>query len=914
MPTGSGRYRSYYGPPPPLPDPETLPFPGSLVRACHDCGLRDKCRAPVPGENIDPSVDVVLVGQNPGKAEDQQGRPFIGAAGQYLDSLLFQARIPRDVVAITNLVKCLTPGNRQPSITEIKACSKWLDLEVDAIDPYIIVAMGRPAVMHFLGPDAGSMEQLNGKPIQKDGRVILPMFHPAAALHDTSKLRHCAEAFETLQGLVSGSTWRAFHIRDEYPNPDYRVADTPALLLKAQREITDTGEFGLDTEQCRGKPWSYQVSARPGTAWFMPLPDELPGRVSFIKWPGTAIVHNYLYDIQYVALRDHDFVDTMTLAYLVGAPQGLKELAHRLCGINMIEYREIVRPGQLELSLEYLCKVLDHEWPDPPLLEETKWDNRKGEIVTRQKKPWHISRKVSKMLGDLDTDSSVDLWVRWRGVPAEERAVVELALGLMPESSLADIPFDQAVEYACRDADATLRVKHKLQKMIEKLGLNFVQHMDLRILPMVNAMMASGMAVDLDHYRRLSEDYDHRLRLRSAELAAMVGHSFNPASSPQVATVVYTELGFSPTKFTATDLISTDDAELKKTGHPVAEGVIRYRGIQKLKSTYADNMIRSAYPDQHGVPRIHTVLKTTRVETGRLSSSKAEDGTGANLQNIPTRSKEAKAIKNGFVAPDGWLMAEGDLGQIEMCTQAHLANCRGLIELFNRGGDPHTETAAMLFNVSLEEAAKDKYRYPCKRAGFGIIYMIGPMGLSTQINEYIADLIMDGEPAEIEPWSEEACAHFIEEYYRLYPEIRRYQRAQLAYTRRHGYVQDMFGRIRYIPEVNCPIRSVQEAGARMAANMPVTASAQGIIKLAMIELWEGLPQTGWQDKVNWLMQIHDSLIIEVVDDETVYRPYLQWMGDIMRGVASLRVPIKVDFKIGKRWGELMKYDSVLGSS
>src|SRR4030042_1949615 len=157
MPTASRRYRSY-GPPPPLPDPETLPFPGPLIRACKDCGLSGKCRAPVPGENLGADVDIMLVGQNPGWTEDQKGGPFVGASGEYLDSLLFQARIPRDSVAITNVVKCMTPGNRQPSVAEINACSKWLDLEVDTVDPYIIVAMGRLAVAHFLGPAAGSTE------------------------------------------------------------------------------------------------------------------------------------------------------------------------------------------------------------------------------------------------------------------------------------------------------------------------------------------------------------------------------------------------------------------------------------------------------------------------------------------------------------------------------------------------------------------------------------------------------------------------------------------------------------------------------------------------------------------------------------------------------------------------------------
>jgi DNA polymerase-1 len=303
---------------------------------------------------------------------------------------------------------------------------------------------------------------------------------------------------------------------------------------------------------------------------------------------------------------------------------------------------------------------------------------------------------------------------------------------------------------------------------------------------------------------------------------------------------------------------------------------------------------------------MHTVLKTTRVGTGRLSSSKDDNGEGANLQNIPTRNKEAKAIKNGFIAPDGKILIEADYSQVEMRCQAHLAKCKGLIELFNRGGDPHAETAAKFFGVSLEVAKKDKYRYPCKRGGFGIIYLISGEGLSSQINEYIADLEMEGEPVEVEPWDVQAAKKFIADYYRMYPEIRDYQQEQLAHARRFGYVQDMFGRIRYIPEVACPIRSIQETGARMAANMPVTASAQGIIKAAMGKLWRDLPQTKWAKDVLWEMQIHDSLIVEVSEDKAVYKPYLKWMKDVMCNVVHMLVPVGVDFKVGKKWGELEK--------
>jgi len=841
----------------------------------------------------------MLVGQNPGKNEDEQGKPFIGQAGQYLDSLLFQCGISRDSVCITNVVKCLTANNRQPTTAETQACSHWLDLELDIVQPRIVVAMGAPAIARFLGNRAGTVEHLHGKPVEVDGRIILPAYHPAAALHNTTLLRQCQEDFQVLRGLVKGRDWQEYHIKDEYPNPVYRVVDTPEKMTGMMINVESAGEFAVDTEICRGKLWSVQISCKPGEAYFIPIKDDQQGRVDLSFLNATSIVHNYLFDIQYLKLRENNFIDTMTMAYLTGQAQGLKELASRLCGISMVNYNEIVRPGQQKLALAYLQKASKRQWPDPPTVEETRWDNKKGELTTKTKKPWHISRKIDKMLRDLADNPDTDLWDRWQGIPEEERSVVEDVLGALPESSLADIPREQAVTYSARDADATLRVYHKLKKLIADLDLDFVLDMDLGILPMVDKMMRNGMAVDLDHFRKLSEDYDIRMRAKSVELAGMVGHPFNPNSRPQVAEIIYTELGFKSVARTPTGEVSTDDQELKKTGHPVAKGVIEYRRLSKMKGTYADNLIQ--YADNKS--RVHTTIKTTRTETGRLSSADP-----LNFQNIPTRNKEGKAIKNGFVAPSGWIMGEGDLGQIEMCVQADAAKCKGLIDIFLNGQDPHTLTASKIFGVPYEGAKQEKYRYPTKRANFGIIYMIGAGGLSAQIAEYISDLEMEGEPVDIEPWSVETCERFIADWYRLYPEVKEYQQEQAAMARRYGYVRDMFGRIRYIPEVSCPIRYIQESGLRMAANMPIQAGAQGIIKLGMGELWRELPRTDWIEDVRYLMQVHDSLILEIRDDETVYLPYLHWMHLVMCGVVRLLVPVKVDFKIGKRWGELKEVE------
>lgn len=891
---------------PPLPDPDTLPFPGNIIRRCSDCDLRQGCLAPVSGDGIAPA-EVMFLGQNPGREEDQWGKPFVGQSGRQLDSLLMQCGLNREGVFVTNVVHCLTRNNAPPKPASVRACRKWLDIELGLVRPQIIVAMGAFAIRAMLGDGADSVEHLHGRPIEKDGRIILPCYHPAAGLHDTSTLRFLYDDFQVLRGLLHGKTVADYTIQDEYPNPDYRVADTEAKLKQMRDEIHDSGEFAVDTEQCRGELWSAQISSRPGSAWFIPIKTGYKGRVDLKQYRDSlAIVHYYLHDIEYIDIDERNFRDTMVMSYQTGQPQGLKELASRLCGIRMINYSEMVRPGQQKLAIEYLRKAAAGEWPDPPTIEETKWDNKAGKIVTKVKKPWHISRKVNKALDDFEEDSALDLWGRWQGIPQEERQVVEVKLGLMPESSLADIRFEDAVRYACRDADSTLRVYHKLKQLISDLELDYVLEIDTATLPLADSVMRNGMAVNVDYLRGLSQDYDCRMRAKATELSALVGHPFNPNSSPQVASVVYQELGFQPTRTTPSGEVSTDDQELKKTGHPVAKGIIQYRNLLKLKSTYADNLIRSARPDEQGIPRVHTVIKTTRVETGRWSSSKSDDGTGANLQNIPTRNKEAKMIKSGFEAPPGKLILEGDLGQVEVRTQAHLAKCKGLIDLFNRGGDPHTETASRLFGIPLDEAKKDKYRYPCKRAGFGIIYMIGGQGLSSQINEYIADLEMDGEPVDIEPWDVPTCEKFIADYYKLYPEIRDYQQEQLAYARRHGFVRDICGRIRYIPEVFCAIPAIQEAGARQAANMPVTSSAQFIIKAAMMRIWQEMPATGYTHHARVVMQIHDSLVSEVDENEDVWRPFSVWMHSIMCNTVRLLVPVEADFKIGKDWGHLEK--------
>lgn len=586
----------YYRQLQPLPDPSTLPFPGNLIRQCSDCDLRGNCTAPVPGEAIEPHL-VMFVGEAPGAEEDEWGyRPFVGRAGQQFDSLLAQVGIPRGTVAVSNICHCRPHAGRKnipPTPSQTKACRKWLDLELSIVRPSIVVAMGAPAIRWFLGDDAGTVEHLHGHPIEKEGRVILPVYHPAAALRNTSLLRHLTDDFQVLCGLVKGQEAGDFTAKDEFPNPVYRVADSAEKLLKMDSQITGCSAYGVDTELWHRNTelWSVQISTEPGTGWFVPIK---PGSryVDLRRYPSTAVVHNYLFDADWLGIRDDRFADTMVMAYLTGQVQGLKELAYRLLGVQMRTYSEMVRPGQRKLSVDYLTEAAKREWPDPVGIEETKWDNKQGKIVTKLKKPWHISRKISGILADTVDSLDADPYQRWRDIDEQERQVVEAVLGPMPESSLADIPFDDAVRYACRDADVTLRVYLKLRKMITNLGLDFILSIDTGVLPMVHAMMKNGMAVDLDYLRGLSSEFQERMEQTATQAADIVGHPFNPASSAQVAAVVYGELGFTPTRRTPlTQSPSTDDKELKKINHPVIPPILKYRQLGKLKGTYSDNIV-----------------------------------------------------------------------------------------------------------------------------------------------------------------------------------------------------------------------------------------------------------------------------------------------------------------------------------
>jgi uracil-DNA glycosylase family 4 len=621
----------------------------NIIRSCTRCSLIKTCNAPVPGHGPT-TAKIMFVGEYPGEDEDYDGVPFQGAAGQYLDSLIEQAGLHREDCFVTNIVKCHPPGNRNLMEEELSACVPWLDMEIAAVEPYIIVALGAFATHYLLKDTSLSMDYVSGRPFIMNaagwipagnapgyGPLVLPIYHPAAPLHldpsggRSQMMRRIQEGFQVLKSLVDGADPHSFWVTDRYAGTEMYHRGVEEVL-KSFLDVHPI--FALDTETINDELWSVQVSAQDGTGLFFYA--DVWNSVKPDLSNHTVIVHNYLYDSQYIDMPN--FIDTQVAAYLLGLPQGLKDLSSRYCGMEMQSYREMVRPYRLSKSLQYLTKASETDWGKPDLIPVTEWSDKKGQLITRNKRPQRINLKINKALKNAAPPSNKDPYEYWQGLDPREYAVIEDVLGSMEDASLEDIPFDKALFYSCRDPDATWRLWHALEPKLKEEGLLPLFHsIELPTQVLARKMMDNGVPVDVEYLKPLAEEIMVSLNedaIRCAELAGDPSGPmpFNPNGTKTVADVIYGTLEFPPTKLTETGLISTDDAELKKIDHPVIPHILGYRQKLKLLTTYIEPLSIHGYV-REGLglmPRINSTIRTTRTETGRWSM-----GDPLNLQNIP---------------------------------------------------------------------------------------------------------------------------------------------------------------------------------------------------------------------------------------------------------------------------------------
>lgn len=412
----------------------------------------------------------------------------------------------------------------------------------------------------------------------------------------------------------------------------------------------------------------------------------------------------------------------------------------------------------------------------------------------------------------------------------------------------------------CLDLSATVK-----KALHEKDLYVIYEKLEKPVVSMLFSMEQKGIKLDLGFLKEFSEELGTDLKSQEQKIHAMAGEEFNIASPKQLGIVLFEKMGLESIKKTKTGY-STDNDVLEKLNHPIAKELILFRELAKLKSTYVDALPEMA--DQAG--RVHTHFNQALTATGRLSS------TSPNLQNIPIKTEKGQRVRKAFIAAEGKKLLSLDYSQIELRVLAHMSDDPGLIRAFRDDLDIHTATASEIFSIELKAVTKEQRRI-AKAVNFGIAYGQGVFGLAETLG------IGRKEAADI-----------IERYFIKFSGIREYIENTIKKAHEQKYVETLFGRRRYIPELDNKNVMVKKFGERAAINAPIQGTASDLVKMAMIELKGDL-------KIDLLLQVHDELIFEAAEEEISQQ--LSWIKETMENVAKLKVPLKVNYSIGKNWDE-----------
>ena len=426
---------------------------------------------------------------------------------------------------------------------------------------------------------------------------------------------------------------------------------------------------------------------------------------------------------------------------------------------------------------------------------------------------------------------------------------------------------------AALEAAAVAALVEPLLAALDAQGLRRL-HDDVEV-PLVRVlarMEQLGIAVDRDALLRLGKELAEEATDLTARIWADAGHEFNVNSTPQLRTVLYDELGLAPQKKTKTGF-STDAATLEKLvgAHPIVEHLLRYREVEKLRSTYGEGLLAEVADDG----RIHATFNQTVARTGRLSSEEP------NLHNIPVRSELGRRFRSAFVAAPDHLLVVADYNQIELRCIAHLAEDPGLIDAFESGRDVHTATAARVFGVAEGDVNADQ-RSRAKMVSYGLAYGMEAYGLAQRLNI---------------PTSEAAA--ILDAYFGAFPSVHAYMERTVEEARRRGYTETLFGRRRQIPELASSNFRIRQAGERQAMNAGIQGLAADIFKVALVRLDAALEDRAMTGRI--VLQVHDEIIVEVPPAEL--DATMSLVADTMAGAFALRVPLAVNLSSGRTWAD-----------
>jgi len=466
----------------------------------------------------------------------------------------------------------------------------------------------------------------------------------------------------------------------------------------------------------------------------------------------------------------------------------------------------------------------------------------------------------------------------------EMEAITELIGRGKKQLTMDRAEIARVTQYACADVEATYRLVDVLRPQLEAQNqMRLFSEIELPLIDVLIDMERAGIAIDVPYLQRLSTELDSQLRTLERRIYDLAGRPFNINSPQQLSTILFEELRLPRGKRTKTGYsVSQEVLENLREAHPIVDAILEYRQLLKLKSTYVDALPRQVHPE---TGRVHTIFHQTVAATGRLSSS------DPNLQNIPVRGELGLAVRRAFVADNrpGYRIADepilllsADYSQIELRLMAHFSQDPALLRAFAEGKDIHAATASEVFGVPLD-AVTPEMRRIAKVVNFGIMYGMQAYGLARDTG-----------------MSRQEAQRFIDAYFRRFPGVARY----LAETKRRaaemGYVETLFGRRRYIPEINSSNPARRQAAERMAVNMPLQGTAADIMKLAMIRVHRALAERHFRARM--LLQVHDELVLEVPESELT--SVAELVTSLMSNVVALTVPLEVEAKAGPNWADL----------
>lgn len=643
---------------------------------------------------------------------------------------------------------------------------------------------------------------------------------------------------------------------------DYRVADTPALVAEVIAEARAAGMFAFDTETVldadapriitpiRANLVAISIATAPGRAWYLPFAHRRPA----------------------TAQGGLDLGDAPAPAPAKKAPSAESSIAARLL-------------AQGDHSVVNLPAIGDDAMAP---LRSLFADATVRKVAHHAKYDCLVLRRAGVAVAGLDFDTMLASYVldpSRRSHAIDTLAVELLGVAMTGYDELCgkgkqEIPFDEvpivgARDYACADADVAWRLRAVLEPKLDAHALGaLLRDIELPLVHVLAEMEWTGITIDVPWFHSLKARFEAARREVETQIHAEAGETFNVASNPQLRTILFEKLGLPVKKKTATGP-STDASvlqELADEGHVLPALLMEYRELAKLENTYLDTLPGLVNPR---TGRLHTSFNQTVASTGRLSSS------DPNLQNIPVRRALGKDIRRGFVPRAGWTLLAADYSQIELRLLAHLSGDPAFVDAFRAGGDIHRQTASVIFGVPIE-LVTGEMRAQAKTINFATIYGQGAHALSRQLG-------IDHAEAKA----------FIETYFTRFAGVRAWLDQAVEQARGRGYVETIFGRRRYIPEILDRNFNTRSLGERLAQNSPIQGSAADLIKVAMIRIDAELRRSGLAAKM--LLQVHDELVFECPPGEEVALTALVRAG--MEGAADLRVPLVVDVGSGANWVE-----------